>query len=143
MFRIIEPASGTIIIDGVDITALGLHDRKRPAYIYLNCVPKSRCQVRSAISIVPQSPDLFEGTIRENIDPLGEYQDANIWAALEQVMRYISFYYLTTLTKLAIGASSFLRGKSPWAPRRIRSRRWIVHVARTTTTAVLRKSFTS
>lgn len=92
MFRIIEPASGTIIIDGVDITALGLHDRKRPAYIYLNCVPKRRCQVRSAISIVPQSPDLFEGTIRENIDPLGEYQDANIWAALEQVMRYISLF---------------------------------------------------
>jgi ATP-binding cassette, subfamily C (CFTR/MRP), member 1 len=41
--------------------------------------------VRSAISIVPQSPDLFEGTLRENIDPVGTYQDADIWRALGQV----------------------------------------------------------
>lgn len=42
--------------------------------------------VRSAISIVPQSPDLFEGTMRENIDPTGEYQDAEIWMSLSQVI---------------------------------------------------------
>jgi ABC-type multidrug transport system fused ATPase/permease subunit len=65
LFRIIEPASGTIFIDKVDITKLGLHD------------------LRSAISIVPQSPDLFEGTLRENIDPVGEHQDVDIWTALE------------------------------------------------------------
>jgi ABC-type multidrug transport system fused ATPase/permease subunit len=35
--------------------------------------------VRSAISIVPQSPDLFEGTMRENVDPTGAYQDEEIW----------------------------------------------------------------
>ncbi|CCL99693.1 uncharacterized protein FIBRA_01714 [Fibroporia radiculosa] len=66
LFRIIEPASGTIFIDGVDITKVGLHD------------------LRSAISIVPQSPDLFEGTIRENVDPTGEHQDADLWVALGQ-----------------------------------------------------------
>lgn len=66
LFRIIEPASGTILIDGIDVTNLGLYD------------------LRSAISIVPQSPDMFEGTIRENIDPAGEYQDADIWVALDQ-----------------------------------------------------------
>jgi ABC-type multidrug transport system fused ATPase/permease subunit len=60
--------------------------------------------VRSAISIVPQSPDLFEGTLRENIDPVGAYQDADIWTALSQVDYFsvrncvrcwliISFYY--------------------------------------------------
>ena len=41
--------------------------------------------VRSAISIVPQSPDLFEGPIRDNIDPMGASSDADIWMALEQV----------------------------------------------------------
>lgn len=41
--------------------------------------------VRSNISIVPQSPDLFEGTLRENIDPVGEHTDADIWSALSQV----------------------------------------------------------
>ncbi|KAH9989856.1 metal resistance protein YCF1 [Russula vinacea] len=66
LFRILEPAEGTILIDGVDTTKIGLHD------------------LRSAMTIVPQSPDLFEGTVRENIDPVGEYQDADIWEALKQ-----------------------------------------------------------
>ncbi|KAG6828729.1 hypothetical protein H0H92_006917 [Tricholoma furcatifolium] len=66
LFRIIEPVEGTIFIDSVDITKIGLHD------------------LRSNISIVPQSPDLFEGTLRENIDPVGEHSDADIWVALSQ-----------------------------------------------------------
>ncbi|KAJ3872855.1 multidrug resistance-associated ABC transporter [Lentinula edodes] len=66
LFRIIEPVEGTIVIDGVDITKIGLHD------------------LRSSISIVPQTPDLFEGTLRENIDPVGEYSDMDIWNALAQ-----------------------------------------------------------
>lgn len=41
--------------------------------------------VRSALSIVPQFPDLFEGTLRENIDPVGEHADVDIWIALGQV----------------------------------------------------------
>ncbi|KAH9175034.1 P-loop containing nucleoside triphosphate hydrolase protein, partial [Lactarius sanguifluus] len=40
--------------------------------------------LRSAMTIVPQSPDLFEGTMCENIDPVGEHQDADIWEALKQ-----------------------------------------------------------
>ncbi|KAI6037805.1 P-loop containing nucleoside triphosphate hydrolase protein [Pisolithus marmoratus] len=55
LFRIIEPS------------AIGLHD------------------LRSSIAIVPQSPDLFEGTLRENIDPLGEHADVDIWTALQHV----------------------------------------------------------
>jgi len=66
LFRIIEPVEGAIFIDSVDITKIGLHD------------------LRSNISIVPQSPDLFEGTLRENIDPVGEHSDADIWIALSQ-----------------------------------------------------------
>ncbi|KAK7030741.1 P-loop containing nucleoside triphosphate hydrolase protein [Favolaschia claudopus] len=66
LFRIIEGVEGSIVIDGVDIKNIGLHD------------------LRSSISIVPQSPDLFEGTLRENIDPVEEHNDADIWAALGQ-----------------------------------------------------------
>ncbi|KAJ6588712.1 multidrug resistance-associated ABC transporter [Mycena capillaripes] len=66
LFRIIEGVEGSIFIDGIDIKNIGLHD------------------LRSSISIVPQMPDLFEGTLRENIDPIGEHLDADIWVALGQ-----------------------------------------------------------
>ncbi|KAF7309660.1 hypothetical protein MIND_00337100 [Mycena indigotica] len=66
LFRIIEGVEGSIIIDGVDISKIGLHD------------------LRSSISIVPQTPDLFEGSLRLNIDPIEKYSDAEIWVALEQ-----------------------------------------------------------
>ncbi|KAJ7918968.1 multidrug resistance-associated ABC transporter [Mycena leptocephala] len=66
LFRIIEGVEGSILIDGLDIKNMGLHD------------------LRSSISIVPQMPDLFEGTLRENIDPIGEHDDVDIWVALGQ-----------------------------------------------------------
>ena len=50
--------------------------------------------MRSAISIVPQSPDLFEGTLRENIDPVGEHSDVDIWIALDQVFFFDFCFYL-------------------------------------------------
>lgn len=39
---------------------------------------------RNRLCIIPQDPFLFEGTIRENIDPLKEYMDSNIWSALQR-----------------------------------------------------------
>ncbi|KAJ3337883.1 hypothetical protein HDU93_000383 [Gonapodya sp. JEL0774] len=65
LFRIIEAASGTIIIDGVDISKIGLHD------------------LRSRVTIIPQEALLFQGTIRENLDPFGDRSDAECWRALE------------------------------------------------------------
>ncbi|KAF7360533.1 hypothetical protein MVEN_00784300 [Mycena venus] len=62
----ISQVEGSILIDGVDIKTIGLHD------------------LRSSISIVPQVPDMFEGTLRENIDPIAHHDDADIWVALEE-----------------------------------------------------------
>ncbi|KAG0361088.1 hypothetical protein BG005_009196 [Podila minutissima] len=65
LFRIIEAAEGSISIDGIDISTLGL------------------AELRSRLTIIPQDPFLFGGTIRANLDPFGAFSDTDLWAALE------------------------------------------------------------
>lgn len=67
LFRMVELTEGCISIDGRDISKIGLHD------------------LRSNMAIVPQDPVLFNGTIRSNLDPTGQYSDAAIWNALQRV----------------------------------------------------------
>ncbi|PNF26812.1 hypothetical protein B7P43_G17381 [Cryptotermes secundus] len=67
LFRLADISSGQIQIDGIDIASIGLHD------------------LRSKISIIPQEPVLFSGSLRENLDPFSEYSDAALWAALAEV----------------------------------------------------------
>eukprot|EP00106_Octopus_bimaculoides_P000581 XP_014768023.1 PREDICTED: multidrug resistance-associated protein 1-like [Octopus bimaculoides] len=64
LFRLIEGAGGTIVIDNEPIDKLGLHD------------------LRSRITILPQEPVLFSGSIRMNLDPINKYTDDQIWQAL-------------------------------------------------------------
>ncbi|XP_059169468.1 ATP-binding cassette sub-family C member 2-like [Physella acuta] len=65
LFRLIEVASGYIVIDGVDISKIGLHT------------------LRHAVTILPQDPVLFAGSLRMNLDPSKEKSDIELWDSLE------------------------------------------------------------
>ncbi|XP_061889552.1 multidrug resistance-associated protein 1 [Entelurus aequoreus] len=65
IFRILEAAKGKIFIDGVNIADIGLHD------------------LRSRITIIPQDPVLFSGSLRMNLDPFDTYTDEDVWNSLE------------------------------------------------------------
>jgi ATP-binding cassette subfamily C (CFTR/MRP) protein 1 len=67
LFRIVEPDSGVVRIDGVDVKTLGLH------------------RLRSKMAMIPQDPFMFAGTIRTNLDPFDEHPDVAIWEVLEKV----------------------------------------------------------
>ncbi|KAG6778677.1 hypothetical protein POTOM_015017 [Populus tomentosa] len=66
LFRIVELERGEITIDGFDVAKFGLTD------------------LRKTLSIIPQSPVLFSGTVRFNLDPFSEHNDADLWEALER-----------------------------------------------------------
>ncbi|KAJ8031340.1 Multidrug resistance-associated protein 4 [Holothuria leucospilota] len=66
LMRLVEPM-GTITIDGVDLSGLGLHD------------------VRKKVAFIPQDPTLFSGTLRRNLDPFSDHDDESLWGALKEV----------------------------------------------------------
>lgn len=65
LFRILEAASGSIIVDGVRLSDIGLHD------------------VRGRFTIIPQDPVLFSGSLRYNLDPFDKYSDDQLWRSLQ------------------------------------------------------------
>ncbi|KAJ7306005.1 hypothetical protein JRQ81_010371 [Phrynocephalus forsythii] len=65
LFRINEAAEGEILIDGVNIAKIGLHD------------------LRFKVTIIPQDPILFSGSLRMNLDPFNQYSDEDVWMSLE------------------------------------------------------------
>ena len=64
-----EPTEGKVVVDGIDISSIGLHD------------------LRSRFGIIPQDPTLFNGTVRFNLDPLSQHSDQEIWE-----VRYATLY---------------------------------------------------
>ena len=81
LFRLVEPAGGKIIVDGIDISMIGLHD------------------LRSRFGIIPQDPTLFNGTVRFNLDPLSQHSDKEIWEVILQ--------FFSTCGCFCISRSSF------------------------------------
>jgi len=67
VLRFVDPASGRILIDGIDITTIGLHD------------------LRSRVTFIPQDATLFSGTLRENLDPFNEHDDLECLDVLHRV----------------------------------------------------------
>ncbi len=66
IFRLAEP-EGIIYLEGRPAKAMGLHE------------------LRKSISVIPQDPLLYAGTLRKNLDPFEEYDDAEIWKAVRTV----------------------------------------------------------
>uniref|UniRef100_A0A5K3EWX4 ABC-type glutathione-S-conjugate transporter n=1 Tax=Mesocestoides corti TaxID=53468 RepID=A0A5K3EWX4_MESCO len=64
LFRVIEATEGEILIDGINIAKIGLHD------------------LRGRLTLIPQDPVLFSGTLRFNLDPFNTYSDETVWEAL-------------------------------------------------------------
>lgn len=67
LFRLTELSNGSITMDGIPIESLGLHT------------------LRSKISIIPQDPVLFTGSLRYNLDPFDEFSDDHLWSVLKEV----------------------------------------------------------
>ena len=66
LFRILEATQGSIFIDDIDISTLGLQD------------------LRQSMAIIPQDAQLWQGTLRQNLDPLHQYTDSELYRVLKQ-----------------------------------------------------------
>jgi len=95
LFRIVEAAGGAILIDGQDISELGLN------------------ALRSQLAIIPQDPVLYSGTVRSNLDPFDQYSDADLWSVLEKsyLKDTIAALDLTLLAPVSENGENFSVGQ--------------------------------
>ncbi|KAJ2214129.1 hypothetical protein EV179_003268 [Coemansia sp. RSA 487] len=89
LLRFIEASKGRVVLDGVDISKIGLEDLRRN------------------VTIIPQDPVLFNGTIRFNLDPFNEYPDELVWDALRRthLVRERGSQTASTAASVAEGAN--------------------------------------
>ncbi|RDW64426.1 ABC transporter [Aspergillus mulundensis] len=97
LFRFLEARRGRIVVDGLDIRHVKLQELRR------------------RLAIIPQDPVLFSGTVRSNLDPFGEHDDAELWNALERV-HLVRFEDTSTLASAAASASASGPGSGCQSP---------------------------
>jgi ABC-type multidrug transport system fused ATPase/permease subunit len=93
LFRLVECADGAIRIDGVDIRSLPLE------------------VLRSRMTVIPQDPVVLQGSLRENLDPFGEFDDAALLAALERTRALQRFRSSAALGSPIDGAENLSAGE--------------------------------
>ena len=95
LFRLVEAASGNIKIDGKDTAKMGLHD------------------LRTKVTIIPQDPVLFSGTLRMNLDPFNIYTDEQVWLALKlsHLHSFVSSLELGLLHNISEGGDNLSVGQ--------------------------------
>lgn len=97
LLRLVELDSGSIKIDGVDISEVGLRT------------------LRTKIAVIPQDPSLFSGSVRSNLDPFDEYDDDRLYEVLEKVGLYSSMtknYSSSNLKNSSNSLTSIFSGES-------------------------------
>ncbi|KAK0200579.1 hypothetical protein DFS33DRAFT_1362775 [Desarmillaria ectypa] len=88
ILRFVDPTEGRILIDGIDTSTIGIHD------------------LRSRLTFIPQDATLFSGTLRDNLDPFGEHDDAECMEALYRVQMISRSQFPSRRTSRAPSESS-------------------------------------
>lgn len=85
LLRFTDPSAGKIILDGIDITSIGVDDLRR-VITYIPQASLFTCMALTALADETlQDAVLFNGTVRENLDPFNQHSDQELIAALERV----------------------------------------------------------